>query len=143
MTDYRAVPRDMRINTLNETNELGQDLFGKSPTETQQWVNSLSSDRWLGYSYDEKRHSMVDSYGDALDIPKDPAKWTVYDVKTWLLKKLELATYVENFGSVSGSGLLQIQCDDDLKELGIDGTALSGLHRKKILAHISQLREIK
>ena len=67
----------------------------------------------------------------------DIKEWSVEEVVEWLCECLQLGQYADTFreGSVDGS-FLHVLNDEDLKNfLGIE----HGLHRKKILHHITQL----
>jgi len=69
----------------------------------------------------------------------DIKEWNVEEVVEWLCECLQLGQYADTFreGSVDGS-FLHVLNDEDLKNfLGIE----HGLHRKKILHHISQLNQ--
>ncbi|GBG33484.1 Calmodulin [Hondaea fermentalgiana] len=140
----REAPIDMRIDPNIRVNEAGERLYGQSPTETQQWVNALSSDKWLGLQSDKKSSrskrgglAMCEAYSRAADLPTDPSTWNAHDVRQWVQRKLELPSLASAFETLTGKHLLAILEEEELPE-GITGN----LHRRKILAHLDQLREI-
>jgi len=140
---------DMNLTSSDIKNEFHSReddiLFGQSPTDTQQWVNALSSDKWLGVRYrrQQKKHESValaEEYVKGYELLKDPGTWKAGHVQIWLDEKLELGVYKPIFQGIAGRRLLSLE-EEDLIELGMNGTGKVGLHRKKILSHIQNMKE--
>ncbi len=151
LMSVKGAPSDIKTELLVERDAAGKVLVkgGGSPTETQQWVNAVSSDTWLGLSAKERKKRLLskqDAVLEKLGVPNDPFKWSTRDVKKWLTDRVELPRYAALFSTITGSELLGIQTEHELEDMGIVESSkvpMAGLHRKKLMTHINILRKVR
>ena len=144
--------KDMKLGVkVIEKNEYEERMFGRSPTDTQQWVNSKSSKKWLGADLGQKNFkkplSVLEVYEKEFGLNQNPSKWMPRDVKLWLVRILELPMYTKYFENIGGNALLKIEMHQQLKDLGLtEDEVLNSsvsMHRRKILAHVKQINDEK
>ena len=143
-----GTPRDM----TSSSGRGDEKTLGIDPSETQQWVNSKSSNEWLRLRGNEAGLSKesaiaympIDLSTGRVDstVDPDPATWGTRDVRKWIVTRVELPQYQNAFARISGKRLLSIRSEAELEKLDV-GSKRHALHRKKILIHIQNLQRVR
>ena len=149
----KGIPKDMQRDRDRFAVPGVEISGGEDPSETQQWVNSKSSKQWLGLHRDtassfeqQAEHFRYNEDLASIGLSPNPYTWSKRDVRTWLVKRVELPKYAaDQFENVSMSTLLLCTTNHDLKDLGFnDGTEKNSmfvLHQKKLLVHLEEIRK--